>query len=278
VAPLLHTGHPSHAATSPIFPATAHMKAPRHFVQQAPLRNRPLPGPPPSQHRRNPHPRHGHQPHPAASAQASTEPSTHDDDAIEQLKAWIHSHGGYIYPDLVVEPRARCGTRGVAARAPISLDVISSQPLVLVPARLYMTTVAAKDTLNAMPGVFIGDLDPAMQLAIMLAAERAQGAASFWHPYIGTLPERPPCAWCMTGAEVAATCGALQRRMPGLDLPKEVQRVRKQVQMECEIVATAFGAKLGITALDLFWAKGQVTPTHGGLTRLHELRARFRAW
>jgi hypothetical protein len=196
------------------------------------------------------------------SAQAATETSVSDE--AELLRAWIQAQGGYIHPDLVVQPTARCGTRGVSARVPISLDVISSQPLVMVPEQLYMTTTAAKERFNAMPGVFIGDLDPAMQLAILLAVERNLREASFWHAYIVALPAQPPCAWCMTAAQVAATCGELQRAMPELDIPGEVQRVRKQVQMECEIVATAFGSQLGVTAMDLFWAKAQVSPAQAG--------------
>ena len=40
------------------------------------------------------------------------------------------------------------------------------------------------------------------QLAVLLAHEKAEGADSFYHPYIASLPEQAPCAWAMSDSEL----------------------------------------------------------------------------
>lgn len=55
----------------------------------------------------------------------------------------------------------------------------------------------------------LGELDNATQLATLLAHEAAEGADSFYHPYIAALPSAAPNGWALGDAAMDAALAAL---------------------------------------------------------------------
>lgn len=61
--------------------------------------------------------------------------------AGERLRDWIVENGGVVHPSLAVVTATRnTGSRGVVALEHIPVEVTSSEPLVLVPESLYLTS------------------------------------------------------------------------------------------------------------------------------------------
>jgi hypothetical protein len=59
----------------------------------------------------------------------------------ERLREWVLENGGVVHPSLaVVEATRKTGSRGVVALQPISVETSASEPLVLVPESLYLTS------------------------------------------------------------------------------------------------------------------------------------------
>eukprot|EP00798_Chlamydomonas_sp_ICE-L_P020860 gene20860-27697_t len=88
-----------------------------------------------------------------------------------------------------------CGRRS-RTRPPL-LDQ-DEAPLIAVPQNLYLTSDAAKTLLNIGTSNKVKGQKPtsaATELAVLLAHERKKCSAGFWHPYIESLPDVPPCAW-----------------------------------------------------------------------------------
>ena len=124
---------------------------------------------------------------PMASRQSL--PSTQEQEAC--LRSWLVERGGFIHPSLQIVDQAPCGCRGVVSRERISLEQLEHQPLVVIPRSLQLGDEYASATLQAQLGSGWQDggehLSSQQILAVVVAAERVQGAASSWHPYISTL-------------------------------------------------------------------------------------------
>lgn len=59
------------------------------------------------------------------------------------------------------------------------------------------------------PQGLLARFGPSAQLAMLLAHERAKGAASAWAPYVATLPGSPGAGWCMLPHELEAALATL---------------------------------------------------------------------
>lgn len=123
-------------------------------------------------------------------------------------------------------------------------------------------------------------LQPPMLLALVLAQQRRLGAHSFWHAYISTLPEQPPCAWYSTVAQQllgklpysSQESRALQQQVKsGIAQGSFAQHstpdigaaalatAAAAVAAKCAAAADVFGSALGgISAAEVAWAFGQV--------------------
>jgi hypothetical protein len=112
-------------------------------------------------------------------------------------------------------------------------------------------------------------LQSPMLLALLLAHQRRLGPQSFWHPYISSLPEQPPCAWFDTveqqllhPATDRPLDAAQQQSCTGpaaaLD-PSTLAAAASAVAAKCRAAADVFGAALGgVSAAEIAWAYGQV--------------------
>lgn len=119
-------------------------------------------------------------------------------------------------------------------------------------------------------------LQPPMLLALLLAQQRRLGPQSFWHAYISSLPERPPCAWFdaveqqllrpatstqeskqeqQWFASMAGSAGAAAAALDASTLAAAASAVAAK----CRAAADVFGAALGgVSAAEIAWAYGQV--------------------
>ena len=82
--------------------------------------------------------------------------------------------------------------------------LVDAAPLIAVPERILMTSADAravfatrlKEAQHPNPGV-LNEIDPALQLGMLVASERSKGRASFYWPYLESLPAQPPCPWML---------------------------------------------------------------------------------
>lgn len=146
-----------------------------------------------------------------AQAERATAPLLPDD---ARLRSWVEAHGGHISSALRLVEDAPCGCRGIVAVQDISAEEQRELPPVIVPEALYLSSEAARSVLGAhvrQAGLPAIDALPGLhQTALLLAAERVKGGASHWRPYIATLPEVPPCAWMLQGAQLDAALAAVR--------------------------------------------------------------------
>jgi len=203
---------------------------------------------------------------PAASGNTPTPPLVVDgvqyilSEAGERLKLWIIENGGIVHPSLAVVENAPTGSRGVICTEALDVDEISKNPLLLVPEYLYMTSQVARmgfefyEEQGAPP---LGELDQATQLVVLLAHERAQGADSFYDPYVASLSERPPNAWAMTDSELEAAIASLGRSVPET-WKTEAVRTRQLLEAHAQGAAERYNKYFPITAEDVFWSMGHV--------------------
>jgi hypothetical protein len=117
-----------------------------------------------------------------------------------------------------------------------------------------------------------------MLLALLLAQQRRLGKQSFWHPYISTLPEQPPCAWytvvqqfldklpnslqeshyAVQAGASGAPAGFAQESTPEIDAAA-LATAAAAVAAKCAAAADVFGSALGgIGPKEVAWAFGQV--------------------
>ena len=118
------------------------------------------------------------------------------------LLRWLTSHGGVLSSKVEIggEPR------GMRAREPIRADEI----LLTVPSCLLVTAGKAQAAAATM-----AETDA---IILFILSERSRGDASFWYPWINSLP-RPgelddsmPLLWEETGVEELLRCPAMTER------------------------------------------------------------------
>jgi len=194
----------------------------------------------------------------------------------EALFRWIRDHGGYVHESLRVVDEAPCGARGVVTTS----DLAPGTPLFIVPEHLYITCEDARRILGLTFKFrrHVPDLDQlpyALQLAILVAAERTKGATSRWYPYLNSLPQQPCNIWANTiltdndGNVDDIDYEAIAHLFPSSLSSEEVLRIWSRVVPEAmrirrdlTTVASIIKDKipsLGITKENLFWAYGMVT-------------------
>lgn len=113
----------------------------------------------------------------------------------------------------------------------------------------------------------LGQLQPPMLLALLLAHQRRLSEQSSWHPYISSLPEQPPCAWFevveqqLLGHSTykpSESSQAQQQQEQAVDAAT-LASAASAVAAKCAAAADVFGAALGgISAAEIAWAYGQV--------------------
>lgn len=203
------------------------------------------------------HVRHFYPRHMALSA-GTTQPILLPE--ISLLQSWLVENGGYVSPCLAVVDPGNYGCRGVVSVARVGLDVLQSEPLILVPEKLYLTSEYARERLNgfllANSKPPLSHLEGAEQLAVILALERNKGLKSFWYPYINALPTLPPCGWQMPPQE-------LHRELDKFGAaastwPEKMAYLRSNIRHRATVVERTYGDLLRISADDFFWAIGQV--------------------
>jgi hypothetical protein len=180
------------------------------------------------------------------------------------LRSWIHSHGGAVWSSLRVTDNAPCGCRGVITTAALTVEHARTSPLILVPEKLYMTTDDARELLQKLDLKRTGlsfwrhELPGAVQLAVLLALERQRGEASFWAPYIRSLPPVVPCAWALPQEQLRA---ALEALGPGAeDWGPAVDAAQAVMCKRAEHAVKQYGKHLPgeLSVEDVAWALGQV--------------------
>lgn len=93
---------------------------------------------------------------------------------------------------------------------------MDAAPLIAIPERILLTSADAravfgirlKEAQHPNPGI-LDELDPALQLGMLVASERFKGRASFYWPYLESLPQQPPCPWMLETARDLEACIAM---------------------------------------------------------------------
>jgi hypothetical protein len=111
----------------------------------------------------------------------------------------------------------------------------------------------------------VSAVDPLSRLALLLAHERAKGAASFWAPYIANLSPAPPCAWQMHRDDlraalesIAASRGAGGGPAAVAEWEAAVARAGDVARARAAALAAAYGPALGVDAAGAAWALAHV--------------------
>jgi len=209
------------------------------------------------------------------------------------LIEWVSKEGGFVDDRLKCvqqTPQSLC--RGVLAVHSISEEELrEGAPLIAVPEKCYLTSDHARQLLRSLKGgassntVHVPSMawvsasagiglplttglsgpsssqqepSTAFQVALLLAHERSvKGPASFWWPYIDSLPARPPNPWLMPDAELEAALAAVGPAAQE-QWPKEVERARHAIHQQAEAAVRQYGKALGVDEQGVVWAAAQV--------------------
>ncbi len=93
---------------------------------------------------------------------------------------------------------------------------VDAAPVIAIPERLLLTSQDARAAMSLRlrkakhPNVSaVEEIDPAIQLGMLLYGEKSKGRASFYWPYVESLPAQPPCPWLLDTEE--EMCDAIQQ-------------------------------------------------------------------
>ncbi|KAL0023407.1 hypothetical protein WJX79_006595 [Trebouxia sp. C0005] len=184
--------------------------------------------------------------------------------SVEQLRDWIEEHGGYVHPHITLSSSPSFSCRGVVTTEDIDEELVSREPLLLVPEELSISTILAKEKLapilKAANLPSLEELDAVLPLALFLAYERNKGQGSFWQPYLGLLPEQPGCAWLMHPEELTQALQQVKQLVgaEAQDWESKVQDAKDAVNFQASAMATAYSKELNVSADDILWGMGQV--------------------
>ena len=176
--------------------------------------------------------------------------------------------------------------RGIVAEAPLA----AASPLIAVPEHALLTTDAAVDVLSerlaraasplplpsaqhahAVSAAAVNlraSLEPPLLLALLLAAERAQGPASRWAPYLASLPAHPSCAWALPRPQLSSALQALGPRAAGWR--GAVEAAAAAAGAKAARCGEEYGAALGVGANEVLWGLGHIVSRSfgAGVSRL----------
>lgn len=220
---------------------------------------------------------------PAQSQQHISRESTTADPTWQLIVQWLHEQGGFVDDRLqLTAGDAPCGSRGVVATAPVSVQDLDQAPLIVVPQSAYMTTEDAQQLMDSMlaknsgssrfgavlpvpwlsgrsPSQRFAQLPAAARLALLLAHERgAKGPSSRWWPYIAALPKQPPNAWLMSSGQLREALEPLapDTQQQWLQATDKARQAMQQLAASCH---RNFGSQLQLDDSDtILWALGQV--------------------
>ena len=188
--------------------------------------------------------------------------ATPTDAIFSNLVSFVRQNGGKVTDDLRLADTAPCGARGLVAGAPLEASRARVGPLLVVPARCVLDRERAlRDLTPLVPASVLRDapldtLDGAALITLLLARERALGAASFYAPYIASLPQTPPCAWWGGAAararalDACAACPADERE----EWAAELERAAAYSARVSMGMAGDYGDALGVDADGIEWA------------------------
>ncbi|DBB08338.1 hypothetical protein WJX82_005192 [Trebouxia sp. C0006] len=178
---------------------------------------------------------------------------------LTKLSQWFSAHGGWIHPALTVGQSPLYSCRGVISTEdiPITESAFGQQAVILLPTALEVTDAVAKDGLS---GRLSSSSLQALQangwlLATFLAYERHK-SASFWQPYLETIPARPSTGWSLRTQDAAHALRQLGSL--GQGCKAHIKTRHKQYDMAAQKYARQFGKALGLTASDMLWGFGTV--------------------
>ena len=186
-----------------------------------------------------------------------------DDATFSELCSFVRQHGGHVDDALRLAAVAPCGARGLVAAAPLSAARARAGPLAVVPARCVLDGRAAVSVSSAAVPARVREaapldtLDDGALVTLLLARERARGPASFWAPYLASLPAEPPCAWwgdeAARAAKVAA-CRACASAGERAAWAAELERAAAYAARVARGMGADYGDALGVDARALEWS------------------------
>ncbi|KAI5083139.1 hypothetical protein GOP47_0002882 [Adiantum capillus-veneris] len=178
--------------------------------------------------------------------------------AGEDLIAWVRQNGGHVHPSLRLLVHSSSGL-GLAATRPL----LSGTPLITLPPHLPLSLPTFPASSQDQTLLQLAQLVPedlwALKLGLKLLMERAQ-RGSFWWPYISNLPQRFNIPVFFTGSEIANLQYApvihqVKKRCRALlDLAKEVETVLSKLGTDQQ----PFGGQ-EVNASSLGWAMAAVS-------------------
>ena len=136
-----------------------------------------------------------------------------------------------------------------------------------VPQQLQFTATAALDIIRTAAGPDAADaaaeqLSHSQLLAAALAHELNHKQASFWQPYLATLPAEPPNPWLLTDPDqVSAALKPYQQHaaVAAEDWATATAAKRQQQLQAAAAVEALLGDALGVSQRDVITAMGHVT-------------------
>jgi hypothetical protein len=165
------------------------------------------------------------------------------------VDAWWHNSGG-----------GNAGSGAAAAAQPSSNSNVFGDLM----QRALSSLLGAQA--RRLPPPPIADIEPSARLALLLAHERAKGGASFWSPYIASLPDEPPCAWLLRLDELRSRVRDLLAARNAADAAdaalerwvSTIERAGRAPRARAASLAATYGPALGVDAADVEWALAQV--------------------
>ncbi|GHP11109.1 hypothetical protein PPROV_000983900 [Pycnococcus provasolii] len=186
------------------------------------------------------------------------------------LRAWIHEHGGHVHASLRLVDRATTtNTRGVVCCE--SNESNEQDALIAIPTKCVLSGARAREEFagsllakfQPQRALRMKNLPAELVLAMLLASERAKAHRAFYRAYVACLPDEPPSGFYLA-ASASKEDVVMAARDVGVPDPNEAADQAIQAatgaRANAEQLVDEFrGVLCGATVDDVLWSMAHVS-------------------